>query len=239
MKRFGNLWPRVVGFDALWRAGRKARRGKRLRADVGEFEYQLERNLWRLHDELVNHDYRPGAFHTFRIFDPKERWISAAPYRDRVVHHALTAVLEEIFEPTFIHDSYACRRGRGVHAAARRAEHFARRSEWVLKLDIRQYFPSVDHQILRDLLARRVRDPDVLWLLEQVLCSYEQPEPTPVWFPGDTLLTPLERSRGLPIGNQTSQFFSNVYLNPLDHFVLQNLKPYGYVRYADDLLVFG
>ncbi len=239
MKRFGGLWPQVVGFDALWRASRKARRGKRLRPDVAEFEYHLERNLWRLHDELLGHSYQPGAFHTFRIFDPKERWISAAPYRDRVVHHALTAVLEQVFEPSFIHDSYACRRGRGVHAAARRAEHFARRSSWVLKLDIRQYFPSVDHQILASLLERRVRDPDVLWLVHTVLRNHDHPEQAPVWFPGDSLLTPLERTRGLPIGNQTSQFFSNVYLNPLDHFVLQELKPVGYVRYADDLLVFG
>ena len=98
MKRRGYLWPQVCGFDALWRASRRARRGKRLRPDVAEFEFQLERNLWQLHEELMAHSYVPGVFHTFRIFDPKERWISAAPYRDRVVHHALTAVLEAVFE---------------------------------------------------------------------------------------------------------------------------------------------
>lgn len=239
MKRRGYLWPQVCGFDALWRASRRARRGKRLRPDVAEFEFQLERNLWQLHEELMAHSYVPGVFHTFRIFDPKERWISAAPYRDRVVHHALTAVLEHVFEPTFIHDSYACRRGRGVHAAALRAEKFARGASWVLKLDIRQYFPSVDHQLLLSLVERRISDPHVLWLVDVVLRSYEQPDPVPVWFPGDSLFTPTERSRGIPIGNQTSQFFSNVFLNPLDHFVLQQLRPAGYVRYADDLLVFG
>lgn len=239
MKRVGHLWDAMISFPALFHASRMARRRKKSRSDVAEFEFQLESELWRLHEELRTRTYRPGEYHSFRIYEPKERLVSAAPYRDRVVHHALVGVLEEIFEPGFIHHSYACRKGRGSHAAMRTAQRFARRFPYVLKADVRQFFPSIDHQILVQLLQRRIADPHVLWLVRQILDGRGIPESDPVWFPGDSLLTPLERPRGLPIGNQTSQFFANVYLNPLDHFVCHLPAVCGYVRYADDLLVFG
>src|SRR5262249_28343020 len=127
MKRVGNLWPEVISFSNLWRAARKARRGKRLRPDVLRFEYDLEGRLWALHDELARKTYRPGPSRTFTICEPKPRLISAAPYRDRVVHHALCNVLEPIFERSFVFDSYACRAGKGTHAAVRRCQEYARR----------------------------------------------------------------------------------------------------------------
>ena len=164
--------------------------------------------------------------------------ISAAPFRDRVVHHALTGVLEPIFERSFIFDSYACRKGKGTHAAVDRCQAFARRYRYVLKADIRKFFPSIDHAILKGLVARKIKDPHVLWLVDQIIDHSNPQDPVLMWFPGDDLFTPTERRRGLPLGNQTSQFFANVYLDPLDHFVTDRLG-LSYVRYVDDFLVFA
>jgi len=138
MKRHGNLWANVVSFEALLSAAEEARRGKRFRPAAAAFHFNLERELWKLHEELTSKTYRPGAYRSFFIYEPKVRQISAAPYRDRVVHHALTAVLEPIFERTFIADSYACRKGKGTHAAVRRCQEFARRFRYVLKADIQK-----------------------------------------------------------------------------------------------------
>ena len=239
MKRSGNLWPAVISFPSLFRAARKARRGKRFRPDVAQFEFDLERNLWRLHEELQTRSYQPGAYHTFLIYEPKQRQISAAPYRDRVVHHALAAVLESVFEPAFVTDSYACRKGKGTHAAVDRAQQYARRFRYVLKTDVRKFFPSVDHGILISLIERKIKDPNVMWLVNLIVDASNEQEPVLDWFPGDDLFDPAERRRGLPIGNQTSQFFANAYLNPLDHFIRESLQAGGYVRYADDMLVFS
>src|SRR5947208_9113722 len=122
MKRYGNLWPELISFPNLLRAARKAARGKRFRPNVAAFHFHLEAELWRPHAELANHTYRPGPYHSFTICEPKTRLISAAPYRDRVVHHALCNVLEPIFERSFSSDTYACRRGKGTHAAVRRCQ---------------------------------------------------------------------------------------------------------------------
>jgi retron-type reverse transcriptase len=165
MKRHGHLWENVISFEAFLRAADRARRGKRFRPAVASFHFDLEHELWALHEELSTKRYRPGAYRTFFICEPKPRQISAAPYRDRVVHHALVNVLEPIYERTFIHDSYACRQGKGTHAAVDRCQHFARRFRYVLKADIQKFFPSLDHQILKAIVARKVKDPDVLWLL--------------------------------------------------------------------------
>ncbi|MSR59511.1 MAG: RNA-dependent DNA polymerase [Planctomycetaceae bacterium] len=238
MKRYGNLWPRMISFENLLRAALDARRGKRFRPSVVAFEFRLEDELWKLHDELQAGTYRPGAYRSFRIFEPKERLISAAPYRDRVVHHALTSRLDPIYERTFIDDSYACRRGKGTHAAVARCQEFAKRFRYVLKADIRKFFPSLDHEILKSLIAQKIKDPEVLRLVEQIIDHSNPQEPRSHWFPGDDLFTPGERRRGIPIGNQTSQFFANVYLDPLDHFVKERLRIKGYVRYVDDFLLF-
>ncbi len=239
MKRHGNLWPLVTGFPNLLAAAEKAKRGKMKRENVARFHLDLERNLWELHDELCSKTYTPGGYETFYIYEPKPRLISAAPYRDRVVHHALCRVLETVFEPTFIEDSYACRRGKGTHAAIDRFTEFARRNRYVLKCDIRKFFPSTDHEILRSVIASKIKDPDVLWLVGTIIDHSNPQEPVWQWFPGDDLLTRGERRRGVPIGNQTSQFFGNVVLSPFDHFVKETLRARYYVRYVDDFVIFS
>jgi retron-type reverse transcriptase len=239
MKRYGGLWDGLVSFDNLLAAAQKARKGKRFRRSVAQFEFNLESELWRLQEELLAKSYRPGAYRTFHVYEPKKRLISAAPYRDRIVHHALTNVLEPIFERSFVFDTYACRRGKGTHAAVRRCQHYARRFRYVLKADIRKFFPSMDHEILKSLIARKIKDRDALWLVAQIIDHSNPQEPMVQWFPGDGLFTPSERRRGIPIGNQTSQFFANVYLDPLDHLVKDNLGMGAYVRYVDDFLVFS
>jgi retron-type reverse transcriptase len=239
LKRHGHLWPRLIGFPNLLEAARKAARGKRGRPNVDAFHFDLEPELWRLHEELAAHAYQPGPYNTFTIPEPKPRLISAAPYRDRVVHHALVNVLEPIFEPSFSFDSYACRQGKGSHAAVRRCQQLARRFRYGWKADVRKFFPSIDHEVLKGLLARKVKDPDVLWLAGRIVDHSNPQEDVQDWFPGDDLFVPAERRRGLPIGNQTSQFFANVYLDPLDHLAKDTLRVGGYVRYVDDFVAFA
>lgn len=237
MKRHGRLWERLTSFPNLVQAARKARRGKGSLDNVARFHLDLERQLCRLQDELRGQTYRPGAYRTFRIFEPKPRLISAAPYRDRVVHHALCGVVEPLFEPAFVFDSYACRRAKGTHAAVDRLTTFARGRRYVLKCDVSKYFASIDHAILKRLVARKVKDRDVLWLVGLIIDSSNPQEPVLEWFPGDDLLGPLARRRGLPLGNQTSQFLANVYLDPFDHFVKETLGARHYIRYVDDFVI--
>jgi len=240
MKTYKNLYPKIYDFDNLYWAFREARKGKRRKEPVAAFEVDLEPNLWRLHEELVAQTYRPGPYHHFYIYEPKRRLISAAPFRDRVLHHALCRVIEPIFDRTFIYDSYACRVGKGNHRAVERCSQFARRHAYVLKCDIVKFFPSIDQAILRDLLARRIADAQTLWLIDLILASgvgVLESEYAMHYFPGDDLFAAC-RPRGLPIGNLTSQQWANVYLNPLDHFVKRELRCGSYVRYCDDFLLF-
>ena len=242
VKTYKHLFAPLCSFDNLWLAFHLARRGKRTKAAVAAFAYHLERNLFDLERELRDGSYRPGGYRHFYIYEPKQRKISAAPFRDRVVHHALCNLIQPIWEQRFIHNSFACRVGKGTHAALDRAQHYARRYRYVLQGDIVQFFPSVDHQILRGLLARRIADRRVMNLIDLILDSGAgvlESEYTPHWFPGDDLFTPCERARGLPIGNLTSQFWANVYLHELDTFVTQELRQGAYLRYADDWLLFG
>jgi len=238
MKRVGNVYPQVVSWANLLRACYLAARSKRSRPDVAEFLYDYEFRLLRMQRQLTDRTYRPGAYSSFYVYEPKKRQISKAPFPDRIVHHALCNVLEPIFERRFLPDSYACRKGRGTHAAVDRCQYFARRYKYVLKADIRKFFPSIDHEVLKDLIAHRIKDPDVLWLVSAIIDGSNPQEPVNLWFPGDDLFTAQERRRGLPIGNQTSQFFANVYLDPLDHFVKDRLGLPGYARYVDDFVTF-
>jgi RNA-directed DNA polymerase len=236
-----SLYPQVYAWDNLLLAHRKASKGKRGKEPAAHFEYHLEDNLITLEAELRAKTYCPGAYHSFYIHEPKRRLISAAPFRDRVVHHALCNVIEPIFERGFIHDSYANRVGKGNHRALDRAQSYARRYRYVLPCDVRQFFPSVDHQIFRRILARKLRDPDVMWLVDQILASgvgVLSEEYQMVWFPGDDLFA-VYRPRGLPIGNLTSQFWANCYLDSFDHFVKRELRCPAYLRYVDDMLLFG
>ncbi|MCA9938636.1 MAG: RNA-directed DNA polymerase [Anaerolineales bacterium] len=235
------LFHALCSWDNLLQAYQQASRRKRGRGDVAAFEYRLEDNLHDLQQELRARTYTPGRYNSFFIHEPKRRLISAAPFRDRVVHHALCNVIEPIFERAFIYDSYANRVGKGTHRALDRAQQFARRFPYVLQCDLRQFFPSIDHAILRRILRRKLTDPDVLWLIDEILGSGEgvlNEQYEMVYFAGDDLLAPL-RPRGLPIGNLTSQFWANVYLNPFDHFVKRRLRCKGYVRFVDDVLLFA
>lgn len=221
------------------KAAQAACRGKRSRADVARFHFRLEHEICRLQDELRSKTYTPGAYRTFRIYDPKERLISAAPYRDRVVHHALCRVLEPVFDADFVDGSFACRRKKGTHAAVQRFSAYARDYAYVFHGDIQKFFPSIDLEILKGLVSRKIDDADVMWLASLLIDASNTQDSVLEWFDGDLLFTPIERRRGLPIGNQTSQFFANVYLDPFDHYVQQDLGSGAYIRYVDDFVVFS
>lgn len=238
MKRVGHLWGSIIGFENLLLAFRKARKGKRARADVARFELDLEKELLVLQAELRARSYCPGAYRIFTIYERKPRQISAAPFRDRVVHHALMNIVEPLLDKRFIFDSYACRQGKGVHQAVQRYQKWANRYAYVLKLDIARYFPSIDHAILKQQIAHHIKDPDVLWLFDVILDHSPAFPPGPlVYFPGDDLLTPQERRTGIPIGNLTSQFLANLYLDGFDHFVKEKLRVKAYLRYVDDTVL--
>ncbi len=239
MKRYGNLWPQIITFENLLLAARQAQRGKRFCANVLEFNYYLEPELYQLQAELAAQTYQPGAYRTFQIQDPKPRLISAAPYRDRVVHHALCNVIVPLLEPTLITDTYANRVGYGTHRALQRFTVFARSHRYCLQCDIQKYFPAIDHEILKALLRRKIKCPQTLWLIETMIDASNEQVPAIYYFPGDDLLTPIQRRKGLPIGNLTSQFFANLYLNPFDHFVKDRLKLRHYLRYVDDFAAFS
>jgi RNA-directed DNA polymerase len=241
MKTYKHLYPQVCNFDNLLMAYYKARKGKRGKGHVAGFERKFEEQLFTLQSELKAKTYCPGAYESFYVHEPKLRLISAAPFRDRVVHHALCNVIVPIWEPRFMDASYANRVGKGTHRALDKTTGYARQYRWFLQCDVKQFFPSIDHAILRAELARLIADKDVLWLCDKILESgvgvlSEQYDM--VYFPGDDLLA-ASRPRGLPIGNLTSQFLANVYLNAFDQFLKRELKCLAYLRYVDDFLLFG
>jgi len=240
-KTLRNVYGRLCSFENLWEAYRKARRGKRYGLPAAWFDRDAETRLLTLRDELLERRYRPGVYHNFVIREPKRRVVSAAPFRDRVVHHALVNVLEPFYEARFSSASYACRKGMGTHAAMERAHWGVRNVKYLLKGDLVKFFPSVDHAVMKGVLSKRVGDAGVLWLAETIIDSGRgilEGECPPMWFAGDDLLAPSARERGLPIGNLTSQFFANVLLDELDRFVEERVKPRHYVRYSDDCLLF-
>ncbi len=237
MKRLGGLWPQLTAWDNLYRAWRLARAGKRDRPAVNNFARNLERELYDLQSELREGRYRCQGYRRFTLYERRPRQIAAAPFRDRVVHHALMNVIEPPVDRRFIDDSYACRRGKGVHRAVDRYQQWSQRYRYALKIDIASYFASIDHSILKIQLRRVIKDKSVLNLLDVIIDGSPRPDQPPDYFAGDDLLTPLQRRRGIPIGNLTSQFFANFYLNGLDHFIKQKLKCRAYLRYVDDLVL--
>lgn len=239
MKRYGNLWPDIIDFENLLQASRQAQRGKRYRPNVLAFNYNLAQELLKLQKELKEQTYRPGKYRTFDIYDPKPRMISAAPYRDRVVHHALCNVIVPPLERTLISDTYANRTGYGTHRALKRFVQFVRTSKYVLQCDVRKYFPSLDHSILKTMIRQKIKCPETLWLIDTIVDGSNPQGGDIEYFPGDNLLTPLERRKGLPIGNLTSQFFANLYLSGFDHFVKEQLRVRKYLRYVDDWAAFS
>lgn len=207
---------------------------------VARFEDRLADHLLEIQSGLTQGDWEPGGYVQFQIAEPKRRLISAAPFRDRVVHHALCNIIEPLFEARFIPDSYANRIGKGTHRAVARCQEMARKHRYVLRLDIVKHFPAIDHQVLSRGLERVIRDERTMGLVDKILASGAgilDQEYRPPLFPGDDLLAAC-RPRGLPIGNLTSQFWSNCHLHPLDLYVKRELGCRAYLRYVDDFCLF-
>jgi RNA-directed DNA polymerase len=234
MKTYKNLYPKIFSMGNLTLAWRKARLGKTHKPDIIEFEKNIEKNLLALHYELKNKTYKPLPLTTFVLRDPKTRIISKSDFRDRVVHHALVRVLEPIYESTFICDSCANRKGKGTHYAIKRLDYFIRKVSdnyktinkfsngiqgYCLKADIKHYFNEVNHEILINLISKKIKDSDVIWLIRQILNNCDK------------------AGIGMPLGNLTSQFLANLYLDPFDKFVKQTLKLEYYLRYVDDFII--
>ena len=240
-KRYFELYDAVINPLNIWAAYKQAARGKRYKPAAADFEYGLEKNLIELEQELADETYQPAGYHNFHIQKPKRRLISAAPFRDRVVHHAVMNVIEPLFERQFSFDSYANRKGKGTHAALDRCTYFLRRHEYVMHLDIRQFFPSIDHEILLFILSHTIGDDHVMKLVKKIIASgagVQAGEYEMVYFTDDDLFS-ANRPRGLPIGNLTSQHWANVYLNELDQYAKRVLKCRAYLRYVDDILLFA
>ncbi len=224
MRRHGNLWDKIVSFDNLLVAAQSAARGKRHVAGVARFIERIEPEVLALQRELQAGTYRPGRAYTFRIHDPKERTITAAPFRDRVVHHALIDPLEPLFDRRMVYESFACRKGKGTHAALRHAARLVRRYAFFFKFDVERCFDSIAHDVVMETLERILKDYRVLGLCETILSAGGRSERSGV---------------GLPIGNLTSQWFANLVLDRLDHHVKERMRIPGYVRYMDDFVLFA
>ena len=240
-KQYKHLFDQVTSFENLWAAFHRAAKGKRSQPEVAEFELWADIGLPRLRSKLLAGTWLPGGYRSFTINDPKRRVVSAAPFADRVVHHALVQVMEPLFEATFIADSYANRKGKGVHTALDKAQGWVRGYRYMLPCDLKQFFPSVDHSVLLELLARKVACPATLDLCRKLLAGGDgllEGEYHMVFFAGDDLFA-AQRPRGLPIGNLTSQFWANVLLNALDQFVKRELRCHAYLRYVDDFVLFS
>ncbi len=236
-----NLQEQLCQWDNLTLAYRTASRGKRGRQATAQFEFLLGDHLIELQEQLENKTYQPGKYRSFYIHEPKKRLISAAPFRDRVVHHALCNVTVPYFEEQFIPTSYANRVGKGTHRALDQCRNYMRRYQYVLQCDVVQFFPSVDHEILRTTLRKMLPDESVLWLIERILTSgvgVLSEEYNMVYFPSDDIFA-VNRPRGLPIGNLTSQWWANCYLNQFDQFIKRELGCTAYLRYVDDFLLFA
>lgn len=225
------MFDKICSFENLHRAYLGARKCKRNRSEILKFNYHLEENLLKLQQELLSQTYQHGGYRQFIICDSKKRRIKAAPFKDRVIHHALCNIIEPIFDKGFIFDSYACRGGKGTHRALKRLQRFLksisespRKQEgeriYALKGDISKYFDNINHKILLEMIKKKITDQKVVWLTDKIAdSSHEKPQ------------------TGIPIGNLTSQLFANIYLNELDKFVKHNLRVKYYLRYMDDFLI--
>lgn len=222
-------------------AADKARKHKSRRPDVEAWWLQREREINRLRSELLAETWRPGAYRFFTIHEPKRRLIAAAPFADRVVHHALCQVMQPLLERRFIARSFSCQAGKGTTAAREVCRELTNRHAFVLKCDIHKFFPGIDHAILLEKLSRDIRCPGVLRLIGRLLGSHvTDPAEIPPWFfAGDDLIEAAARPRGLPIGNLTSQLWGNFYLDSLDQWVTGTQRHGAYLRYTDDFLLFA
>lgn len=219
----------IISVENLLTAWREFLRGKRKRKDIAEFSLHLTDNIILLHQELRSRTYKHGFYKEFKISDPKPRVIHKATVRDRLLHHAIYRILYPYFDRLFISDSYSCRRSKGTHRAisqlrkyGRKVSHNNTRTVWILKCDIRKFFANIDHQVLKEILERHIKDKDIVWLLGQII---------------DSFCTNDIQGVGLPLGNLTSQLLINIYMNEFDQFVKHKLKLRYYIRYADDFVI--
>ncbi len=220
---------RLTSLEHLFAAWDEFRRGKEKKIDVEHFALDLEDNLFALHERLVAGEYQHGGYQSFFVRDPKLRHIHKASVADRVLHHAVSKMLNPVFERGFIYDLYSNRQDKGTHRAFVRMQQLAwklsrnnTKTVWALKCDVRKFFDNMDHDILLTLIRKKVDDPRVLELIRRIINSYETS-------PG----------RGLPLGNLTSQLFSNIYLDPLDQWMKREVRGKNYLRYVDDFLLLG
>ncbi|MFA5232269.1 MAG: reverse transcriptase/maturase family protein [Candidatus Paceibacterota bacterium] len=224
MKRKGSLFDCICSFNNIHLAYLKAKKGKRFKKDILSFSHDLEKNLILIKWELEAQTYEHGRYKEFVVQDSKRRLIRAPLFKDRVVHHALCNIVEPIFEKSFIFDSYACRKNKGIHKGIKRLKVFLKdkRNDYCLKCDISRYFDSIDQGVLLKIIKNKIKDKRTVWLVEQIINSFNQ-----------------ETRTGIPIGNLTSQLFANIYLNELDQFIGHYLKQKKFIRYMDDFLVLG
>lgn len=238
MKRADHLFDEFANFKALLAATDRAAQCKRGKPGAAAFLANREPELFKMLDDLREGTWRPGPYKVMNITEPKPRCVSAAPFGDRVLYQALCHVIGPVFEHGFIDDSFANRLGKGTHRAVARYEQYRNRFKNVLRCDIWRYFPAIDHAVLKADVRRKIACPRTLHLVDTIIDGSNPQEPVNLYYPGDDLFSPLQRRRGLPIGNLTSQWFGNVYLNPMDHFVKEVLQCKAYVRYVDDFALF-
>jgi len=241
LKRFKNLYEQIIDYENLWNAYLNARKGKRYRGEVLKFTNNVEENLIQIQNELIYKTYKIGRYREFYVHEPKKRLIMALPFRDRVVQWAIYQVLEPLFDRQFIKDSYACRKGMGVQKAADRVQYWTRKLErshkkpYCLKLDISKYFYRIDHDVLLNILNRKIKDDDLIWLLSIIIRSEDTPFGVPLGDHG------FESERipdiGMPIGNLVSQLFANLYMNELDQYAKHDMRIRHYIRYMDDVVI--
>lgn len=222
MKRIGYLMESIADMDNLYLAYYKACRGKQGKSEVIGFGKHLDENLQSLRRQLLSGETKVGRYRYFSIFDPKKRLICAASFRERVMHHAVMNVCHPYFERNLINDTYATRVGKGTYEAIGKAMKALSRYQYVAKLDVRKYFDSISHEVLKAKLRHIFKDGQLLSLFDDIIDSYSTTE-----------------GKGLPIGNLTSQYFANFYLSALDHYAKETLRIPLYLRYMDDILLFG
>lgn len=222
MKRAGNLIFKIASLDNLYLAFYKAKKNKESKSEIINFKSNLNYNLIKIQDGILNGNIKIGNYHFFTIYDPKERQICAADFPERILHHALMNICHPVFENQQIFDSYATRKNKGTYAALYRAEKFQNKNKWFLKLDIRKYFDSIDHKILYNLLNKKFKDKPLMQIFNKIINSYE-----------------TNTEKGLPIGNLTSQYFANYYLSYVDRYIKNELNVLYYVRYMDDMVLWS
>ena len=244
MKIYTNLFNKIISLENLFASFDEFKTDKRNKKDVLKFEWNLEKNILDLNRELKYHKYEHAVYTKFRICDPKPRIINKATVRDRVLHHAIFRILNPVFEPSFISHSFSCQIGKGTHRGVRTLAKTLRQVSrnntvtcFALKCDIRKFFDSVDHAILLEIIKKKVKDTDAIWLLENIIKSFPPGEPNRGRDSCRRQASLFGTRHGIPIGNLTSQLFANVYLNELDYYMKHELKIKNYLRYTDDFVI--